>query len=337
MITLKDMNFHTPENVDHCWGETTYFDVFIPEANIHAWVYLCFRPGVGAVLADVTIVDRQSASLLDALYIDTQNHIPIPVRMDKFSLPNGLRLDATMGPRNYRVDYLGIDRTELHVDVSGLMDPYDIHDPRIDPMAAQDTKAAVEHSGFGQAYTNHFDLTCHVAGELTVRGRRFAVDCISVMDHSWGPRGERGMRSMCWMNANFSKDFAMHGIWSLDPFAPEGAQHEFKHGYALVNGELKGAVSGSLVTRRRDHFTVAAEFKLVDQAGVTYHAVGQVMNYHNWLPYACCLTPTQMMQWRSDGLPAGYGTLMEGMPLDLCTGRRRVDDMEVAPQRVTDE
>lgn len=321
MITLQDMSFHTPDDVDHRWGETTYFDIFVPEANVHAWVYFCFRPGVGAVLADVNVVDRKSTSMLDAMYVDTQNHLPIPPRMDKFTLLNGLSLDSTDGPRNYKVDYIGVDDTELHIEARGIMEPFDIHDPKIDPMAASDTHAAVENSGFGAAYSNHFDLTCHVTGTLKVRGITYPVDCIAVMDHSWGPRGERGMRSMCWMNANFSKDFAMQGIWSLDTFAPEGAQHEFKHGYAVVNGEIKGAVRGSLITKRLDYFTTHAEFLLVDSDGVEYRTTGEAVNYHSWLPYANCLTPSQMMAWTMEGQPTGYGTLMEGMPLDLCTRR----------------
>lgn len=318
MITLHDMNFHTPENAGHEWGETTYFDIFIPEANIHAWVYLCFRAGVGAVLCDVTVVDSTSTSLLDALYIDTQNHLPLPQRMDKFTLANGLSLDATDGPRNYRVDYIGVDDTELHIVAAGIMEPYDIHDPNIDPMAEHDPQRAVANSGFGTAYSNHFDLTCHVTGTLKVHGRTYDVDCVAVMDHSWGPRGERGMRPMCWMNANFSTGYSLQGIWSLDLAAPEGAQHEFKHGYAVVDGDVVGAVSGTLTTKRSNEFTLGAELCLTDIHGREHRADGTVMNLHSWLPYANCLTPTQMMAWTAADQPMGYGTIMEGMPLDSC-------------------
>ncbi len=56
-----------------------------------------FRAGIGAVVSDVNIIDRKGTSLLDALYIDTQNHVPLPKRMDLFTLPTGLSLDATKG------------------------------------------------------------------------------------------------------------------------------------------------------------------------------------------------------------------------------------------------
>ena len=89
MIVREDMNFHIPEDIDYGWGETTYFDILIPEANIHAWVYLIFRAGIGAVMCDVTVVDRTSATMLDAVYVDIQNHLPLPERMELFTLPNG--------------------------------------------------------------------------------------------------------------------------------------------------------------------------------------------------------------------------------------------------------
>ncbi len=121
------------------------------------------------------------------------------------------------GPRDYRVDYVGVDNTELHLDVRGLMEPYDIHDPDIDPLAVADNATAVEKSGFGSAYSSHFDLTSHMTGSLKVRGEEHAIDCVAVMDHSWGPRAERGLKSMCWMNANFAEDYALHAILAFDP------------------------------------------------------------------------------------------------------------------------
>lgn len=187
-------------------------------------------------------------------------------------------------------------------------------------MAVGNAYDAIEKSGFGSAYSNHFDLTCHVVGTLKVRGRAFPIDCIAAMDHSWGPRAERGMRSMCWMNANFSAGMAMQAIWSYDLWAPDGARHEFKHGYAVVNGEIKGAVKGSLSTIHDGLFTKSAIFELVDQEGTRYLAEGIAQNSHLWTPYGCCPTPTQTMKWTMTGQPTGIGTIMEGLPIDFYSG-----------------
>lgn len=325
MITRTDMDFHTPPDAPPDWAETTLFDLHLPHANIHAWVYLCFRAGVGAVLCDITVTDSTSGHVLDVSYIDAQNYLPLPKRMDRFTLPNGLSLDATAGPRDHYVDYVGIDSTEIHIDVRGVMEPYDITDPSIDPMAPPQPEAAAEGSGFGAAYANHFDMTCRITGELVLHGRTIPVDCLSVMDHSWGPRPERGMRAMCWVNANFESDFALHGIFSLNLAAPEGAQHEFRHGYALVDGEVRGAVGGALVARRDGRRTLAVELALEDAAGRRYRAEGAMRTYRDWLVYPNLLAPMHMMEWSTEGRDAvGHGSHMEAWPLGvaLLTGAR---------------
>lgn len=321
LITREDMNFHIPQNVDHTWAETTFFDFYVPEANIHCWVYLVFRAGVGAVLCDVGIIDRRNTSMLDALYIDAQNHLPLPERMDKFTLPNGFSLDATRGPRDYTVDYVGVGDTEFHIEAKGIMEPYDIHDPAIDPLADPDAANAVANSGFGSAYANHFDLTCRVTGTLKVRGKSYAVDSVSTMDHSWGPRDERLLNPMCWMNANFSDRHAMHAIFALDPFEDHGPQHSFKHGYVVKDGVLKGCVSGRLTVVREEHYVKELELEMTDKDGEVHRATGFARTWHSWFPYANSLTPMEMLEYRC-GDAVGYGTLLEAWPLDRLTGRR---------------
>lgn len=316
MISRHDMDFHTPPNAPHFWAETKLFILHLPEENIQAWVYLLFRAGIGAVVCDVTITDASSGEVLDVRYVDAQNHLPLPERMSSFTLPNGLSLDATAGPRDYRVDYVGIDDTELHLDVRGLMEPYDIGDPAMDPMAAPHPEGVAESSGFGAAYSSHFDMTCRITGELLLHGRSIAVDCMSVMDHSWGPRPEREMHGMCWVNANFSDHYALHAIFSLDLTAPEGEQHTFRHGYALVDGEVRGAVGGTFTAQRDGRRTLGAELTIQDVAGRRYSASGTMRTYRDWLVYPNLLAPMHMMEWTAVDQPGlGYGSDMEAWPL----------------------
>ncbi len=78
--------------------------------------------------------------------------------------------------------------------------PFDIHDPALDPMCASGTAAG--KFAWGTAYNGHFDQSGHVTGEVRVRGKRYAIDCVSTMDHSWGPRPERGKPNMSWLHAH---------------------------------------------------------------------------------------------------------------------------------------
>ena len=40
-------------------------------------------------------------------------------------------------PRDYRIDYVGSDGTEIHVDYVGIMQPFDIHDRDENPLAGK--------------------------------------------------------------------------------------------------------------------------------------------------------------------------------------------------------
>jgi hypothetical protein len=212
MFRDPDTRFHTPEKVPADWAETNFFYCYVPEHRVIAWVYLMARPGVGALKADVEINGDLSLDPWGAWYSDNQNHLAIPARLESFDLPNGLSLRAH-SIRDYRIDYVGIDRTELHLDVAGLMEPFDIHDPAMDPLAVADPSRRSDGWDFAKAYSNHFDMTCRVTGKLLVRGRAYDVDCVSTMDHSWGPRPEREQGPMAWLNAHFGTDYALQSIW----------------------------------------------------------------------------------------------------------------------------
>jgi hypothetical protein len=188
MIRPQDVRFHVPNDIQYDWAETSFFSIYLPEANVTAWTYVVARIGVGAIACDVEAIDRIGRVSLDALYIDFQQHLPVPERFEAFTLPNGFSLKTMNEPRDYLIDYVGSGDTAFHWAVKGLMEPFDIHDATMDPLASHDPNA----SGFGSAYANHFDMTAHVVGTATIRGKRYDVDCVTTMDHSWGPRNERG-------------------------------------------------------------------------------------------------------------------------------------------------
>jgi hypothetical protein len=326
MITQDDIQFHHPAVRDHQWAETYWLGLYIPEADIYGWIYLVFRHGTGAVVCDVEFINKPSRHMCDALYVDIQNHIPIPERLDKFTLPNGLTFEATT-PSEYKVDYIGIDDTEIHLSLEGIHVPYDIHDPEIDPMARKTTDEAVEHSGFGAAYSNHFDLTMRTRGWVRIRGKRYEVDCLATNDHSWGDRPERGMRMMGYMNAHFDKDYVVQTIWEFDAGKPDGQQHIFKHGYALVDGKLLGGIAAKLHVHHDGIFPKSVDLEFSDVEGTVHKLAGKPRVFNTWVPYGCCPTGHTMLDWTSEGGRKGVGTLMEAYPLDKTTGGYLHDDI----------
>lgn len=322
MIKNSDIKYHTPDEVPYDWAETSYFYCYVPQANLMAWVYIIARPGVGAMVADIQFQGDMSTNPLDAWYIDTQQHLPLPNKFNDFSLPNGLKFKAT-DIRHYRLDYSGIGGTELHVDVEGLMEPFDIHDKTMDPLAVEQPSHDEKKDGFWAGYSNHFDMTVKVTGSIKVRGQTFDVDCVSTMDHSWGPRTERGMRPMSWINAHFGKDYALQSIWSYSPRETPEKQFELAHGYALVNGVVKGFTHGEMqvVRNKFDRFGVAFETHLTDIDGRQHSAFGSPLSQHPWSPYSCTYVPNYFLRWQS-GERVGYGNSQENNPMDSEAGTR---------------
>ena len=318
MIHPEDVCYHTPENVQFDWAETAFFSVYVPEDNLTAWVYLVARPGVGAIVCDVEVIDHVGRATIEAVYADFQQHLPLPEKFEKFTLPNGLSLES-LSVRDYRIDYVGVDDTEFHWDVRGIMEPFDIHDPAMDPLASHDPNA----SGFGAAYANHFDMTAHTTGTMKVRGKTYQVDCVTTMDHSWGPRTERGMRPMGWINANFSKQCAFQTIWSFDPMAKGWDQFTLAHGYALVDGQMRGLVKGRIRASRpsdKSVFPLGYEAVLTDIDGREHVLFGTVIAQQPWACYSCSMPALSIVRWQYEG-QEGVGQAQENWPLDLLTGR----------------
>lgn len=323
MIHDEDIRLHRPDGLGYDWAETGFFNFYVPERNLHGWIYIVHRTGLGVSICGVEIVDAQSDDPAQARYVDMQNHLPMPERAEKFTLPNGLSFEAT-SIRDYRIDYLGFDDTELHFELRGVMEPYDIHDPDMDPMASGEASANSESTGFGAAYSAHFDMSVRVSGTLVLRGERIDVDCLSTMDHSWGPRPEAGFSAIAWVNAHFDDGSVLHSIWSLERAAERGRQHTFRHGYALVDGTVRGCRDGRLVLTRRGHYGTAADLSLVDVDGIEYRAFGAILTSHYWVPYANCPSPMSMHRFHAPDGRTGIGTVLEGFPTNRWCGTAQV-------------
>ena len=146
--------------------------------------------------------------------------------------------------------------------------PFDIHDAAMDPMKAKALKEAEQGGKFawGTAYNGHFDQSGHFKGRVAVRGKQYPIDCISTMDHSWGPRPERGAPNMSWLHAHFSRDLAFHVIFSFDP-KTNGRELSLAHGYVVEKGEIFGLKEARGTTKRvRERYADTVELVLVDSA-----------------------------------------------------------------------
>ena len=306
MIRAQDAEFHLmPPEHRGTWAETNYFPFWIPSAGLSGAVYSVFRPGLGVCLSDITIFDRCATHWESLAYTDNQQHIPCPASLARYSLRNGLTVEALDPPRDYKIDYVGIDDTELHFSFNGLMRPQDFSDPEQDPLA----RKMQAGSGWDKAFDGHFDLTGKVDGELRLRGVTHEIACLATMDHSWGPRAERDNGSAVFIQAHFDEDLSINALMKFDPsdmsrFGP------MLHGYVMRSGEVTALVAGEGRTERRgirpDRFTAMVE----DERGFLLALSGHFETWAPWAPYASVLYYQGMARWDHEGR-AGTGAFQE--------------------------
>jgi hypothetical protein len=305
VIGPKDVEFHpVPEAHRSTWAETNYFPFFIPGAGLSGAVYNVFRPGLGVCSSDVTIFDRCAHHWEGLAYTDNQQHIPGPADLASYELRNGVRVEAMARPRDYRIDYAGIDATELHVEFRGLMRPQDFNDVTQDPLAGGHTGGS-----WDDAFNGHFDLTGRVVGELVLRGERHAIDCMATMDHSWGPRLERDNGSATFFQAHFGNGMSINALIALDPALPN-IHGALLHGYALRDGEIRPLIRCRGSVERDGMRPTGFNIVVEDTSGRSYALDGCFVTWAPWAPYSSVLYYQGMARWHHENL-TGYGAYQE--------------------------
>ena len=319
MITPADMKFHAPEDPnDHLWSETNYFSFHIPNERINGNIYSLFRPTLGVMTSFIHIWADKSNNHQGTLYTDGRAHLPIPQDqdLDNYTLANRLHVQVLPhngGTRDYRIDYLGYDDSELHLEWRGLMEPYDIHDPSMDPLAS--TGVAT----WSDAYKNgHFDMTAKITGECRLHGKSYAVDCVSTMDHSWGARAECNINNMTWFHSSWGEERTIHCIFMLDPHKLGTAYGEFMHGYVLENGEVFGLKSGSGTAQRDGLMQEVMNITVMDVRDRTFTFSGTSIAHNQWNAWPGLCVYHSLMEWEMDG-KVGYGECQDLMSLAYIT------------------
>jgi hypothetical protein len=312
MFTDEDTEFHTPDGADHEWAETNSFAITIPEERIMAFFYVLVRKGLGVMLTDVSVFGSLAGSRAELLYVDSRQHLPASASLANFTSVSGLSITAT-SIRDYRIDYVGLDGVEAHLEFRGLMEPFDTGDPNHSPMVRVHNWSAGTAPAHQAMYAHHFDLTGRVRGTLTVGGREHAVDCVETMDHSWGPRPEMEMRSGSWMHAHFGEDLAIHWISSLKLDAPADTAARLRHGYVLQDGQVYGLTDLRLHVNRAEGFPMSIDVIATDERGETTRLHGSAVVGGPWSPYTSTILTAAMMRWTLPDGRVGWGAVQENI------------------------
>jgi hypothetical protein len=232
VIKDEDAEFHAAE-ADPTWAETNFFGFYNAEHRLNVGVYALFRPNLGVVSSTICMNSQRAVTPWEADFCDMRAAMPIPTPRSllDFELLNSLHIRCLEPNRVWHIGYDDREGTRIDVRYEALMPGFDIHDPAMDPMCG--SKSTAGKFAWGTAYNGHFDQTGTFTGSVAVRGREVPIDCVSTMDHSWGPRPERGKPNMSWLHAHFSKDLAVHAIFGFDQ-AKNGSELWLAHGYVPV-------------------------------------------------------------------------------------------------------
>lgn len=316
MITADDLEYHYSDTDDYTWAETYYLPISLPEERLFAHVYVCTRPVLGSMSTDVRFHGAVSGTEFELLHCAADFQLPAPERFSHIHGPNGLSVKAVKPPTEYRIDYVGFDDTEIHVDMKGLMHPWDIHDPELNPLAGSTPEERLARTSMGSGYKGHFDMHCHTTGSVKLRGKEYKVDVFDRMNHSWGPRPERDVPHMGSFWACFGDKLGFRLHMHLDPFAPTGEDQKMAHGYILDDGEVHALVDARMRTTRLGVVPISVEAHVTDARGKEYRLRGIPVAGGPWRAYANSVCWVGLFEWEHEGR-IGNGSFQENRAITV--------------------
>jgi hypothetical protein len=174
-FTEEDDTYHVAGSDDPYWVETNWWCLNIPERHIGLWLHAGYHMNRGEVTWRAFAWDPEGTDTTRLAYYKTATaEMPGGVDLRDITLPAGGYSVKMLKPlMDYHVSY-GDPELKFAVD----FEHRSVHPPqRFTP-----GEAPVVHN-------THLDQLGHIVGELTLRGERIPIDCYSVRDRTWGPRG----------------------------------------------------------------------------------------------------------------------------------------------------
>lgn len=174
-FVAEDDTYHR-SIADPYWVETTWWSLNIPERHIGIWLHAGYHANRGQVTWRVFAWDPSGADPGRLAYYKSTPDVPMPDDADlrDLALPAGGFTVKMLTPlTDYHVTY-GDAEQDFALD----FEHRSVHPPhRFTPGEAP------------AMHNPHLDQLGHITGELVLHGERIPINCWSVRDRTWGPRG----------------------------------------------------------------------------------------------------------------------------------------------------
>jgi hypothetical protein len=171
----EDDTYHSAID-DAFWVETTWWSFNIRERRMGGWLHAGYHANRNTVTWRVFAWDPDGADPARLAYYKNCPDVEMPPSPDlrDIAFPGGGFSVKMLTPlMDYHVGYRDAD-----ADFAVEFEHRSVHPPhRFTPGEAP------------AMHNPHLDQLGHLVGELTLRGERIPIDCYSVRDRTWGPRG----------------------------------------------------------------------------------------------------------------------------------------------------
>ncbi|MFD5810254.1 DUF7065 domain-containing protein [Rhodococcus aetherivorans] len=177
----EDDTYHQLSDDPH-ETETTWWSFNVPERRIGGWLHAAHRPNQGTVTWRVFAWDPRGADPGRLAYFRNSGPVPMvddPDLRDLTFPAGGFRVKALKPTMDYHIAY-----SDPAAEFAIEFEHRSVHPPqRFTPGEAP------------AMFNPHFDQLGHLTGELVLEGERIEIDCHSVRDRTWGPRGGAHLQS----------------------------------------------------------------------------------------------------------------------------------------------
>ncbi len=177
-FVAADDDFHASPDGNPYWAETTWWSFNVPERKLGGWLHATFYTNQGFVIWRVYVWDPRGPHREQLRYFRMEEKVPVtdpaPDLRD-ITIPGGGFSVRMLKPlRDYQVEF-----ADPASDFAISLHFAGVHDPR---RYTPGEPPFMDHT--------HLDQLGHVTGELRLDGELIPIDCYSIRDRSWAPRGE---------------------------------------------------------------------------------------------------------------------------------------------------
>lgn len=320
-IKPADDRFHVRSGSPY-WNESGCFSFMVPERDLDGMVYFYHRPNMLKSSGGVIMWDPSGEEDHDCVFYEFDEHLALPpeANMFDFELRNTLKCRTVELQKVYHMTF---QREGFEIDLTwtAITPPHGSREPEeLDRhfrdagmsgwIRGKETPQGYKPDpiGTGGNEIGHYDQFGRMTGTITIDGEKAPIDCVSLRDRSWGPRG-------------ISPDMPRNRIdWGCTPqgegfYVFSCAEKSWKEdkvvdlvdivvdGCYIKDGVVGDVIKGTSRVLERDEQNRPLRMVLdaEDHLSRKLHAEGVRKNALNWFGYSFCYILWAMAEWKWDG------------------------------------